>query len=152
MRLEIELDMSKIDYEAINKQVQDKIAAMDLEESYRISSTIKSQIQEQTERKVNLYLQGGSWSCLNDDSKREIKDEISKNIRELIKPHVEGIFYKIPQEELDAIISELLPQVLTDMLVKHMQTMVSNFYYSYDSRLMNICDDMIRNALGRVVY
>lgn len=152
MRLEIELDMSKIDYEAINKQVQDKIAAMDLEKSYQISSRIRSQIEKRTEETVNRYLQEGSWSGLNSDSKREIKDEISKNIQELIKPHVEGIFHQIPQEELNAIISELLPQVLMDMIVKHMQTMVSNFYYSTEANLASMCDAKIRDALSRPVY
>lgn len=152
MRLEIELDMSKIDYEAINKQVQDKIAAMDLEKSYRISSTIRSQIEERTEEKVKRYLQEGSWSGLNSDSKREIKDEISKNIQELIKPHVEGIFHQIPQEELNAIISELLPQVLMDMITKHMKTMVNKFYYSTEANLVSMCDAKIRDTLSRAAY
>ena len=34
MKLEIELDLNKIDYDAINRQIQAKIANMKLEETY----------------------------------------------------------------------------------------------------------------------
>lgn len=148
MKLEIDLDLNQIDYEAINKQIQDRISAMDLKKEYQISSKIDSQIRENTDREVNYYFRNGTWGGLNESSKREIKDEITKNIRELIKPHVESIFSQIPQEELNEIISELLPKVLMDMISSQMKDMLTSYYYSTQNTLMQICDDRIRNILG----
>ena len=149
MKLEIDLDLNQIDYEAINKQIQDKIAAMDLKEVYQISSKIDSQIRENTDREVNCYFRNGSWCGLNDSSKREIKDEITKNIRELIKPHVESIFNQIPQEELNNIISDLLPRVLMDMITSQMTNMLTNYYYSAQATLIQTCENRIRDILSR---
>ena len=149
MKLEIELDLNQIDYDAINKQIQDKIADMDLHKEYNISSKIDSKIREEVEERVNRYLGYSSWSGLNDSSKREIKDEITKNIRELIKPHVENIFNQIPQEELDAIVSELIPKVLVDIFTSEMKDMIANYYYSSQNSIMQFCEDRIYSILDR---
>ena len=102
-------------------------------QQYHSSSKIDLKIREETEREVNYYFRNGTWGGLNNDSKREIKDEITKNIRELINPHVESIFNQIPQEELDSIISELLPKVLMDLI----------------NTLMQICEDRTHSILNR---
>ena len=149
MKLEIDLDLNQIDYETINKQIQNRIAAMDLNKEYRISSKIDSQIRESTDREVNYYFRNGTWGGLNESSKREIKDEIAKNIRELIKPHVESIFSQIPQEELNELISELLPKVLMDIISSQMKDILTSYYYSTQNTLMQFCDDRISSILGR---
>ena len=152
MKLEIDLDLNQIDYEAINKQIQDKIAAMDLKKEYQISTKIDSQIREATEREVNYYFRNGTWGGLNNDSKREIKDEITKNIRELIQPHVENIFNQLPQEELNKLISELLPKVLMDLICSNMQNVLTSYYYSAENTVMQLCDRRINDLLGRPGY
>lgn len=149
MKLEIELDLNQIDYDAINKQIQDKIADMDLHKEYHISSKIDSKIREEVEERVNRHLGYSSWSGLNDSSKREIKDEITKNVRELIKPHVENIFNQIPQEELDAIISELIPKVLVDIFTSEIKGMIANYYCSSQNSIMQFCEDRIHSILNR---
>lgn len=149
MKLEIELDLNQIDYDAINKQIQDKIAAMDLHKEYQISSKIDSKIREETNREVEYYFRNGTWGGLNNESKREIKDEITKNIKELVKPNVENIFNQIPQEELYEIIAELLPKVLMDLISSQMKNILSNYYYSTQATLLQICEDKIHSILNR---
>lgn len=122
---------------------------MDLEKSYGISSKIDCKIREKVEDEVKLYLKYGAWGGLNNNSKREISDEISKNIKELIKPHVEDIFNQIPEEELHSIISDLIPKVLMNLLTSHMQDLVSGYYYSSEANTMRICEERISNILGR---
>ena len=41
MKLEIELDLNQIDYAAINKQIQDKIAEMNIREEYKIDNVAR---------------------------------------------------------------------------------------------------------------
>ena len=144
MEIKIDLDMNQIDYDAINKQVQEKIA-----ESYRIGSKIEYEVRKQVEQEVVRYFRNGAWGGLNNDSRREIQDEISKNIRELIAPHVANIFNQIPKEELDSIISDLLPKVLIELLTSSIRDTLTNYYYSSENRMMQYCEDRINEVLRR---
>ena len=44
MKLEIELDLNKIDYDAINKQIAEKVAELNIKEEYDIESKINNKI------------------------------------------------------------------------------------------------------------
>ena len=79
MKLEIDLDLNQIDYEAINKQIQAKIDNMDIKDMYSLDSKVEYMIKDKVERAVNGYLTGGVWQGLNNSSKREINDEIRKS-------------------------------------------------------------------------
>ena len=149
MKLEIDLDFNQIDYEAINRQIQDKIDNMDIKDMYSLDSKVEYMIKDKVERAVNGYLTGGVWQGLNDSSRREINDEIRKNIKELIEPHVKNIFNQLPQEELDKIISDLLPKILMDLLNESMKNMITNYYYSAQNTTVQICEERFRNILGR---
>lgn len=149
MKLEIELDLNQIDYDAINKQIQDKVAAMDLHEEYQISSKINYKIKEEVENQVDYYFRNGAWGGLNDNSKREIRDEISKDLKELVKPYVDNVFNQIPQEELNQIVSDLLPRVLMDILVSNMSSALTNCYYQSAETITQMCESRIKSMLGR---
>ena len=149
MEIRIDLDMNRIDYEAINKQIQEKIEDMNLRDAYRIDSKIREKVDEEVEREVRIHLETGCWSGLNNQSENKIKEEIYKNIDELIKPHVEEIFSKIPQEELTSIISDLLPKVLVNILTDNMKHSLENSYYCLENRTMQICEERIQSVLMR---
>jgi len=149
MKLEIELDLNKIDYDAINKQIAEKIDNMDLAKAYDIGSKISYQIKEQTETKVRNYLNDGYWSCLSAESKREINDVIKQHLRDVVKPHVEDIFNQIPQDELNQIIQDLLPHVLMDMMSSSMKQMLEHYYYSAQATVNQMCEQRIQDILRR---
>lgn len=149
MKLEIDLDLNKIDYEAINRQIQDKIDDMDIKDMYSLDSKVEYMIKDKVERAVNDYLTDGVWRGLNDSSRREINDEIRKNIKGLIEPHVKNIFNQLPQEELDKIISDLLPKILMDLLSENMKHMITNYYHSAQTTTVQICEERFRDILGR---
>lgn len=150
MKLEIELDLNQIDYEAINKQIQDKIEAMDLTKEYQINNKIESYVREEVNAKVNRYLTSGTWGgYLNDQSKREINDEIQKNIRELIQPHIENIFNQIPQEELNKIIYNLLPNILVNLLISRMGSMIDTYQLNGMQSIYDICNSQINSIFNR---
>ena len=73
MKLEIELDLNKIDYDAINQQIREKIANMDLANHYQLDSKINRMVHDEVNAKVTTYLQSGGWyGNLNNESKKEI--------------------------------------------------------------------------------
>lgn len=142
MKLEIELDLNKIDYDAINKQIQEKIESMDLAKEYNISYKIESKIREEVESKVRSNMNGW-YGELNDNTKRNIKDEISYNIREVVSPIVNDALSKISQEEFNSIIRELLPVIFMNVLMRDMGSMFSNYYCSMNADIMSQCESRI---------
>lgn len=60
MKLEIELDLDKIDYDAINKQIAEKVAALNLKEEYdiesKINNKITSMVNKEVEQSYNSYI------------------------------------------------------------------------------------------------
>ena len=149
MKLEIELDLNRIDYDAINRQVQEKIDALDIKEMYRLDNLVNLKVKETVEEKVKNHMNGGTWCGLNNDSRREIKDEISKHIRESVTPYVDDVFSKISEDDMNQIISQLLPKILLDLLTENLKSLVSNYYCSTEAHTRNICEDMVHNILRR---
>ena len=154
MKLEIELDLNKIDYDAINKQIQEKLENMNLEETYQINSRINSKIDEEVESKIRLYLTKRGWGCedLNDTVKTDVLDEINRDIKSVVEPIVDEVFSKISSEDLNKLISDLRPKILIDVI---MNNTGSSFYsYCEDSRAttLNIAEDRIRQMLQNRGY
>lgn len=149
MKLEIELDLNKIDYDAINKQIQEKLSEMDLSKTYSISSKIDRQIREEVEQRVNSHIGNNSWGGLNNATRKDIKNEITNIIKEILKPQIENIINQIPQEELDNLISELIPKIFVDMITSQMKDVLSSYYFSIDTRIHQICENKIREILNR---
>ena len=150
MKLEIELDLNKIDYDAINKQIQEKIADMDLGKAYNINTKIDSKIREEVDREVGNYLRSGGWGGnFNDKTKTDINDEINRNIERLVKNNVNDVFNQIPQDELNKLISDLIPKVLMNLLFVN----VGSVYYSYcdqeKATILDICERRIHDLIGR---
>lgn len=142
MKLEIELDLNKIDYDAINQQIQEKIESMDLAKEYHISNRIESKIREEVENKVRSNMNGW-YGGINDNTKRTINDEISKNIRETVSPIVNSELSKISQEEFNSIIRELLPVIFMNVLMSDMGSMFSDYYCRMNADIMNQCENRI---------
>ena len=148
MKLEIELDLNKIDYDAINQQIQEKIASMDLTNEYRISQRIESKIKEEVERIVRGNMNGW-YGDINDNTKRDIKDEIHNNIKAVVAPIVQETLSKVSQEEFNAIIRELLPVIFMNALMSDMGSMFSNYYCRMNVDIMNQCENRIASIFNR---
>lgn len=145
MKLEIELDLNKIDYDAINKQIKEKIDKMDLEKAYSINSRVESFIKNEVEYRVVKHLNNGCWSGLNTESRQEIKNIISTHIKETVEPHVKEIFDKIPKEELDNIILDILPKVLVDLISKSMEKVLIEYFHNSSVSIIEQAANRIRS-------
>lgn len=150
MKVEIDIDLNKIDYDAINKQIQEKVAAMDLNKDFSISSKISSKINEVIENEVVTYFRAkGVWSCeYNDTAAVQINDEILRKLHEVIKPHIDKVFGELSQDELHKIISNLLPKVLVDLLIQNVSNTMYNYQAVAHEQTMSQCRDMIHNVLN----
>ena len=154
MKLEIELDLNKIDYDAINQQIQEKIADMNLAETWNFKYKIENKINEEVEQCVSEFFRSRRWGDLNNYSTNEMNQMLINKCKELIEPHVTETVSQIPEEELHKIISDLLPRVLMDTLSSTIGNVFSYYNYNSQDTTMKICEERIQNALGnlRTIY
>lgn len=149
MKLEIELDLNKIDYDAINQQIQEKIAAADLNKLYNIEYRIQDKIKEEVARTIYSHLNQGAWCNLNDATRREVKEEISKTIHDCIDSRITEILGQVSDEEFDKMIYDLIPVVIVNQITRQLHDMMANSYYGLEASVMSQCQSMIENVFRR---
>ena len=111
MKFKIELNPNKIDYEAINKILQEKIKNLTPEElsmDERLNIAVSNQVRNYTAE----YFSKTVWGKLNDNTKSEIREILASHVKEYVQPHVTEILDQIPKENLDEIIISTIAPVM----------------------------------------
>lgn len=117
MKLTIDLDMNKIDYESINKQIQEQIAALDITTHYEFEHKIQHKIDQAVDDIVaDTFRKGYRWGTVEDASRKMMEDSLNKTVRDYINEKALKVLNEIPEEELNKLINELLPLILVERL------------------------------------
>lgn len=123
MEIKIDLDMNQIDYDAINKQIQEKVAALNIKDMYnfetRIENKISEYIREEIDSSYNIYLRKYWAGEISSDGKNLIQDITSKQITEKTEKILEEIFTEEYTEEfLKELMYKIIPEVFYALLFK----------------------------------
>lgn len=149
MKLEIELDLNKIDYDAINQQIQQKIADLDLTKEYKIDVRIRQQIDEQINDAVKQNMYHDYWgSSVNDKMQDAITKEFQILLRETINPVIKEAFDKIPEEELLKMFIETFPVLYMNAI----KEAIASNYYTDQHKTEHFVNDMITSRLLEYVH
>ena len=102
MKLEIELDLNKIDYDAINQQIAEKVAELNIKEEYEIESRIykkiTSMVNDDVDYSYNSYIEK-YWSSPTSNGKKLIESMSKAEIENRTKKIIEEIFDSEYNEE-----------------------------------------------------
>ena len=145
MEIKIDLDLNKIDYDAINKQIVEKIADMDLAANFKYK--IENRINEEVELCVSDFFRTRRWGELNFSSQKDMQDMLYDKARELINPHVTNIISQVSDEEFNKIIADLIPKVLVDLLTSHLKSVLYSYYDQSSETIINEATNRIRSCL-----
>lgn len=153
MEIKIDLDMNKIDYDAINKQIQEKIAALDIKDMYNVETRIDNKISNLIDNEVdiayNKYIKKSFW----DDG---TTDNGIKLIEDIIKTEIEKcankVIEEIGEEQLREIMFEYLPDVFATLLFEKMRSALFSSEHNYRSETYNMVRSQIDSAFGRMRY
>lgn len=148
MKLEIELDLNKIDYESINQQIYDRLSDMDIAEVYQINQVVGSAIRGRVDDIINEYFRNGyGWGNLSSNARSDVSEVIRENIQETVKPMVEEAFSKFAPGELESIIYRLIPNVMVNLMVTGMRDTIQNSFYSHEAQILNQATELIESRL-----
>ena len=117
MQVNVVIDLDKIDYDSVNKQIKEKIDAMELDKIY----PIKDMFNIGLERKVNSFLDdyigmryGESEATIR--TKQLVNDAIQDAIKDHITEYVDKFIDNLGEEKIGEMIAEIFPNVLSQYL------------------------------------
>ena len=156
MKLEIELDLNKIDYDAINKQIAEKVAALDVKEMYDVESRINNRISSLVEHEVdcsyNDYL-NKYWDCPTDEGKKLIESMTKAEIENRTKNIMEEIFANDYNEDvLRETMLKMIPDVFAYALFSRIDKALFCEEHKYRDQVFNMVRHEIDSKINRMRY
>ena len=156
MKLEIELDLNKIDYDAINKQIAEKVAALDIKEMYdvesKISNRVSSLIEKEVDYSYNNYLDH-YWHHPTGEGKKLIESMSKTEIENRTKNIMEEIFSNEYNEDvMRETMLKMIPDVFAYALFSRIDKVLFAKEHEYYDRVFNMVRHEIDSKINRMRY
>ena len=156
MKLEIELDLNKIDYDAINKQIAEKVAALDIKEMYNVESKIDNKISDLIEKEVdysyNAYIDR-YWRDATSEGRKLIESMSKAEIENRTKQVIEEIFAnEYSEDTMRETMLKVIPSVFASILFSRMESALFSTEYNYYDQIHSMVKGEIDSAINRMRY
>ena len=150
MKLEIDLDLNKIDYDSINEQIKQKIKDLDITNVYTIDDRIRNELDTQISQAIRDNMYRNYWSNeLDSKTAENIQNELRILIKEAITPSVNNVFNKISEKEIEKMILDILPKALVALIIDNLKSLFYSFQNDQISLMESIIESHINNRLNR---
>ena len=159
MKIELDLDMNKLDYDEINKQIAEKIAALDIKDMYdincRVDRAIETKIKDDVEFAYHNYIYK-YWDG-DDGSTAEgikvIKDVCKSEIEERTKTVVNNIFNDLYTDDaLKEIMMKIIPDIFAYAMFARMDKAIYESTSNYRDEMHSIMRSEIESRINRLRY
>ena len=149
MKVEIDIDMSRIDYDSINAQIKEKLEDLTptdiFSRYYRTDDDISRYIEKHLDEGSENYMVNQGWWG-NDTAKKNIQDIAKKIITDKMQKICDDIFATMTDEELQKLVYDIFPNIF----VQAMYDKVTHALYSSDGQkeynMQNICRSIVDQA------
>lgn len=153
MELKIDIDMNKIDYDAINNEILKKIKELDLPNTYNIDYKIREVINESVKKNADDYI-GTTWGGnLDYNSKNNINQLAKDIIRERLSIEINKLFDEMTGEELNEMIRNAVSSTLINMITNSFTSSISNIinasYIQNENRTKDLIHQTLHEVMGR---
>lgn len=153
MKVEIDIDMSKIDYNSINKQIKEKLENMTPEDIFKkyyyTDEDISKYISDKLDRDSKNYMVSQGWFS-DSEAKSRITNMTTDIVKEKLTPIVEEYFKD--EKEISKLVNELFPKifvnVLYDKVVGSIFTQENKIRYDTQA----LCHSIVENAFRNKMY
>ena len=150
MRVEIDIDMSRIDYDSINEQIKEKLENLTpsdiFSRYYKTDDDISRYIERHLDEGSENYMVNQGWWCNDSTAKKNIQDIAKRIITDKMQKICDDIFATMTDEELQRLVYDILPNIF----VQAMYDKITHTLYSSDSEkeynMQNICRSIVDQA------
>lgn len=123
MKLEIELDMNKIDYDAINAQILEKVKELDITKTYDVANKIEHKVGAMIRDEVYLtydpYITN-TWKYPSEVGKKLVETTTKELINEKVNIIVNEIMEGITEEAIKKMIVKLMPEMFVNVMISYL--------------------------------
>lgn len=144
MEIKIDIDINKIDYEAINNQIREKLSQASVDDIFKryyiMEDNIKGYIEKLLKDGSESYIVNRGW-CDSNESKQYISNTAQKIITKMIEPVCEEIVNQMSKEEMQNLVADVFPSVFCDILYKKIE---SSIWAADGKERMNMQSSVVR--------
>jgi hypothetical protein len=156
MKIEIDIDISRIDYDSINAQIKEKLEGLTptdiFSRYYKTDADISEYIEKYLKDGSFNYIVNKGWWSNNSEAERKISDIAKEIITTKVIEVCDGILETMPEKDLQELVYKILPNVFVDALYGKIMSSL----YSGESHLRcdvhqmcrGIVDDAFRARSG----
>ena len=156
MKVEIDIDMSRIDYDSINAQIKEKLDSLTptdiFSRYYRTDDDISRYITKYLEDGSYQYIVNKGWWSNNSEAEKKISNIAKDIITTKVQEVCDGILSTMSEKDLQELVYKILPNVFVDALYgKIMSSLYSQdgrLQYDMQSMCRGIVDDAFRSRIG----
>ena len=150
MKVEIDIDMSRIDYDSINAQIKEKLENLAPEDIfskyYKTDSDIREYIEKYLKNGSEKYIVNKGWWSNGSEATSKIQDIAKEIITAKVSEVCNNILATMPEKDLQGLVYKILPHVFVDALYSK----IINSLYNSDGNLrcdvQAICHNMVESA------
>jgi hypothetical protein len=133
MTIDVKLDPEMIDYEAINKKIQEKIDALDIKDYELFNHRVEDAIEDQIYKATKSYIET-RWGYYNDPArgdniKSQARDDITDAVNNAIKNHVNqslnDLFDHLPEDFIENLFVKIFPHVMESLIRGRIQELLT---------------------------
>lgn len=149
MKVEINIDMNRIDYDSINEQIKEKLENLtpsDIFSRYYktdddISRYIEKHLDEGSE---NYMVNQGWWS--NSDAKQNIQNIAKEIITDKMQKICDDIFATMTDEELQKLVYDIFPNIFVQAMYDKATHALFSSDWQKEHDMKNICRSIVDQA------
>ena len=146
MKIELNLDMDKIDIDIINREVEKQLSQRNLKEDYDVEYKIEAKVDQFIASAVNdeLYAYKDQYDRPTTKTTNIINKTVEEGISCKVKEFVDKIIEEnYSEEQLKQLVVEIFPTSVTSILVDKLKSMI----YSEKCDFNTYLHDMIRSEI-----
>ena len=157
MKVEIDIDMSRIDYDSINAQIKEKLNSLTptdiFSRYYKTDEDISRYITKYLEDGSYQYIVNKGWWSNNYEAEKKISNIAAEIIKAKVKEVCDGILATMSEKDLQELVYKILPNVFVDTLYgKILSSLYSSEEY-LKCDVHNMCRSIVDDAFrGRSCY
>ena len=149
MKVEIDIDMSKIDYDSINAQIKEKLDSLTptdiFKRYYKTDDDISRYIEKHLDEGSESYMVNQGWWS-NSNAKQKIQNIAKESITDKMKKICDDIFATMTDEELQKLVQDIFPNIFVQAMY---DKVTHDLYSSEDSKrfdMQDICRSIVDQA------
>lgn len=147
MKVEIDIDMSRIDYDSINTQIKEKLESLTptdiFSRYYKTDEDISEYITKYLENGSYQYIVNKGWWSNNREAENKISNIATEIVTAKVKEVCDNILTTMPEKDLQELVYKILPNVFVDALYGK----ILNSLYGSENRLQCDVHEMCRNVV-----